>query len=72
MDTRRAMQACWNLRHAALFAAGPIAGLVLLALTFGMTIAMQRLALGMAAFSLILFGILIKGEYDRLAHRPRL
>jgi hypothetical protein len=72
MDMRLALQACWNLRLAALFAAGPIAGLVLLALTFGMTIAMQRMAIGMAAFSLVLFGILIKGEYDRLARRPRL
>ena len=71
MDTRRARCACWNLRLAALFMAGPIAGLVLLAVTFGMSVGMQRMALGMVVFSLALYGILIKGEYDRLLRQPR-
>lgn len=70
MDTRRARLACWNLRLAGLFMAGPVAGLVLVALIFGMTFGMRLLAVGMAVFTAILFGILIKAEYDRLA-RPR-
>ena len=71
MNARRLRSACWNLRFAGLFMAGPIAGLVLLAITFGMSIGMQRMAFGMVAFSLALYGILIKGEYDRLSRRPR-
>ena len=69
MDIRRTRLACWNLRYAGLFAAGPIAGLVPLALIFGMTPSMQRMALCMVMFSLALFSILFKGEYDRLARR---
>ena len=69
MDARRARLACWNLRIAGLFMVGPVAGLVLLAIIFGLSVGMQRLALGMMVFSLLLFGILIKGEYDRLARR---
>ncbi len=61
--------ACWNLRGAGLFLAGPIAGLALLALTFGMNAGMQRIAFGMVVFSLALFGILIKGEYNLLSRR---
>ena len=71
MDTRRARRACWNLRYTGLFAAGPVGGLVPLALIFGMTGSMQRMALAMAIFSLALFAILFKGEYDRLTRLAR-
>ena len=71
MDTRRARLACWNMRYAGLFVAGPIAGLVLLAVIFGMSLGMQRMALGMVVFTAALFGILVKGEYDRLSRPPR-
>ena len=70
MDTRRVLRACWNLRLASLFVAGPLAGLAVQSLIFGMTTGMQRVALGMAAFSLVLFAILIKGEYARLSRLP--
>jgi positive regulator of sigma E activity len=66
---RRIRLACWNVRSASLFMIGPIAGLLLLALTFGVLAGMQRIAFGMVAFSLALFGILIKGEYNRLSRR---
>lgn len=72
MDTtRRARLACWNLRWAGLFLAGPAAGLVPLALIFGMSTGMARMALGMVVFTAALFGILFKGEYDRLGRLPR-
>lgn len=71
MDRRRALAACWNLRFAGLFAAGPIAGLVPLAAIFGMTVGMRLMAIGMVLFSLALFGILMKGEYDRLSRLAR-
>ena len=71
MDMRRARRACWNLRYAGLFAAGPVGGLVPLALIFGMTSSMLRMAFAMALFSLALFAILFKGEYDRLSRQPR-
>ena len=71
MDTRRARRACWNLRWAGLFLAGPVAGFVPLALIFGMSAGMVRVAMGMVVFTAALFGILIKGEYDRLSHLPR-
>lgn len=71
MDTRRARLACWNMRFAGLFAAGPVAGLLLLAVTFGMSLGMQRMALGMVVFTAALFGLLVKGEYDRLPRAPR-
>ena len=71
MNARRLLLACWNLRLASLFMGGPIAGLVLLALIFGMSVAMRTMALGMIVFSLALFAILIKGEYDRLTRLPR-
>ena len=67
IDLRLARRACWNLRFAGLFAAGPVAGLFLLAATFGMTTGMRRMALVMVLFTLLLFGLLVKGEYDRLA-----
>ena len=71
MDVRRARLACWNLRYAGLFLAGPVGGLLLLPLVFGITIGMVRIALGMVVFTVALFGILIKGEYDRLSRLPR-
>ena len=71
MDMRRARRACWNLRYAGLFLAGPVAGLALLALIFGMSAGMARMALGMVVFTAALFGILLKGEYDRLSRLPR-
>ena len=71
MNAQRLLLACWNLRLASLFMGGPIAGLVLLALIFGMSGTMRTMALGMIVFSLALFAILIKGEYDRLTRLPR-
>ncbi len=70
MDMRRARLACWNMRFAGLFAAGPAVGLGLLAATFGMSLGMQRMALGMVVFTAALFGLLVKGEYDRLSRSP--
>lgn len=67
MDMRRALRACWNMRLAGLFAAGPSVGLALQSLIFGLPGGMWRTALCMVGLSLFLFGVLIKGEYHRLA-----
>ena len=71
MDKRRARLACWNLRWAGLFLAGPAAGLLPLTLIFGMSAGMARMTLGMVLFTAALFGVLFKGEYDRLRRLPR-
>ncbi len=67
MDLPRLRLACWNLRLAWLFAAGPVVGLVPLALIFGLSVGMRLAVLAMVAFTAALIAILIKGEYDRLS-----
>ena len=71
MDLARLRLACWNLRLAGLFAAGPVVGLVPLAFIFGLSVGMQRAALGMVVLTAALFGILVKGEYVRLSRLRR-
>ena len=71
MDMRRAVRAFWNMRLAALFAAGPLAGLALQSLIFSLPSGLWRMALCMVAFLILGFGVLLKGEYRRLAPRPR-
>jgi hypothetical protein len=67
MDLPRLRRACWNLRLAWLFAAGPIVGLAPLALIFGLSVGMRLAALCMVAFTAALIAVLVRGEYDRLS-----
>lgn len=59
-------QALWNLRWLSLFIIGPSIGTGLVDLIFGLPPTLVLLACGMFAFTLILFGILVVGEYRRL------
>ena len=54
-----------------LFVVGPVAGILLVGLTFGLPSGLQRLAAAMFVFSLALLGLLVRGEYVRLSRRSR-
>lgn len=60
------LRALWNLRALGLFLVGPVAGLGLVAATFGLPPALLALAGGFLLFSLSLFGLLVRGERRRL------
>ena len=64
------LRAVWNLRALALFLLGPVVGVILGAVVFGMPEALVRVAAGMFLFSLAMLAILVRGERRRLM-RPR-
>lgn len=64
-------QALWNMRWPALYLCGPVVGLLLIDLLFGLPGRLWLLAAGFFLFSLLLFGILIRGETRRLRAAPR-
>lgn len=59
-------QALWNLRWPALYLCGPLVGVVLVDVFFGLPGRLWLLAGGFFMFSLLLFGILMRGETRRL------
>lgn len=59
-------QALWNMRWPAVYLCGPVAGLLLIDLFFGLPGKLWLLAAGFFIFSLMLFGILLRGETQRL------
>lgn len=64
---RRAMRVVWNLRVLGLFLIGPVVGVVLGGLIFGLPSDLRWAAVVAFAISLFLFGILAKGEWRRLS-----
>ena len=64
---RRALLVIWNLRVLGLFLVGPIVGVVLGGVIFGMPEDQRWAAAAAFAISLSLFGILAKGEWRRLS-----
>jgi len=60
------MQALWNMRLAALIICAPVVGLCLLELFYGLPGKLWLLAGGFFVFSLALWGILVRGETQRL------
>lgn len=69
--SRPALQALWNMRLPALIICGPLLGLVMLDLFFGLPNKLWLLAAGFFIFSLVLFGILVRGEIHRLRRTTR-
>ena len=61
-----ALRAAWNLRVLALFLLGPVVGVVLVSVVFGMPEGLIRIAAVVFLFSLATFGILVRGEWRRL------
>ncbi|WP_162622872.1 hypothetical protein [Salinisphaera orenii] len=59
-------QALWNMRLPAVFILGPLVGLFMVSLIFGLSGQLWLLGLGFFAFSCVLFGILVNGEIKRL------
>ena len=66
-SSRRALAVLWNLRGLALFLIGPAAGVGLGAAIFGLPRDLQIVAAVMFVFSLGLFGVLVRGEWRRVA-----
>lgn len=66
-----ALQALWNMRLPALIICGPLLGLVMLDLFYGLPGKLWLLAGGFFVFSLFLFAILVRGEIHRLRHTTR-
>lgn len=59
-------RALWNLVWPALFICGPLVGLVMLDVFFGLPGQLWFVGGGFFVFSLFLFGILLRGEIRRL------
>ena len=59
-------QALWNLRWPAVYLCGPVLGVLLINLWFGLPGKLWPLAAAFFAFSLVLFGILLRGELRRV------
>ena len=64
---RLALQVLWNLRALSLFLIGPVIGVVLSAVIFGMPRALQVAACVMFLFSLGIYALLVRGEWRRLS-----
>lgn len=64
-------QALWNLRWPALYLCGPVLGVLLVNLWFGLPGKLWPMAGGFLIFSLVLFGILIRGETRRVRGKMR-
>lgn len=58
--------ALWNLRWPAVYLCGPVVGVLLVHLLFGLPGALWLLAGVFFLFSLLLFGILLRGETRRI------
>ncbi len=69
--SRRIGLALWNMRLLGLFLVGPLAGIVIAGLTFGLPPALRWTALAMVLFCLALFGLLVRGEYGRISRAAR-
>lgn len=67
---RRVRRVLWNLRGLALFLIGPVAGILLADAIFGLPRNLLIAAAVMFGFSLLTFGLLIRGEWRRLPHGP--
>ncbi len=68
---RRVLQAAWNLRGLGLFLAGPIVGVLLVGLTFGLPVPLRVAAGALLLFDLAIGAALVKGEAARLSGRPQ-
>lgn len=66
-------QAIWHMRVPALFICGPVLGVLMIESFFGLPRHLWYLAAGFFLFSLVLFGILVRGEIRRIrrAAKPR-
>ncbi len=68
MDRRKlALQVLWNLRTLALFLIGPVIGVWLVAAVFGLPRHLLVTAVVVFLFTLGMFGLLVRGEWRRLA-----
>lgn len=59
-------RALWNMRWPAVYICGPVLGLVMVNLFFGLPGHLWFVAAGFFGFSVVLFGILVHGEVQRL------
>ena len=66
----RALQVIWNLRLLGLFLIGPVVGILLGGVIFGLPDDLRWAAAGGLLISLSLFGMLAKGEWRRLSRNP--
>lgn len=66
------VQALWNMRWPAAILCGPMLGVLLVALWFGLPDRLWPLAGGFFLFSLVLFGILVRGEIQRVRSVTRM
>jgi hypothetical protein len=65
-DRRLWLVALWHMRWPAVYICGPVVGLVLVNLFFGLPDHLWFLAAGFFGFSAILYAILVRGEIRRL------
>ncbi len=71
LDRRKlAVQVAWNLRGLALFLIGPVVGFGLGGVIFGMPVNLVWAAAAVFLISLSMFGLLVRGEWRRLAAQP--
>lgn len=63
----RALQALWNLRVLGLFLVGPVLGVVLVDVIFGLPRDVRLAATAMFLVSLSMLGLLVRTEWRRLA-----
>lgn len=62
------VQALWNMRWPAVFICGPLLGVIMIELLFGLPQHLWLPAAGFFIFSLVLFSILVRGELRRIRH----
>lgn len=60
------LQALWHMRWPAVFVCGPVAGLLMVNLFFGLPGHLWFLGAGFFTFSVILLFVLVRGEVSRL------
>ena len=64
-------QALWNLRWPAVYLSGPVLGVLLINLWFGLPNQLWFVAAIFFVFSLVLFGVLIRAEIRQVRSMPR-
>lgn len=68
---RLTVKAAWNMRLPAVFICGPVLGLIMIEITFGLPDRLWLPAAGFLALSLVLFGVLVRGEIKRIRRSGR-
>ena len=69
--TSAGAQALWNLRWPAVYLCGPLLGVVLINLWFGLPDKLWSIAAIFFVFSLVLFGVLMRAEIRQVRSMTR-